>query len=235
MPFVSFNMRCLMERTVSYFLIILLLLTSKSIIAQVAVGIYGGLDQSKFSGDLPKNYTYEFKNGYVAGLSFDFAIAKDVFIGLRPNFTQNGANISLPGDDVTISPLLTDPIDTIYLFPITNQYLALPVLVQIYVSRAFYANSGIDFSYNLSSNANVFGNEIDINEHMSEYLLHAIFGFGFSIPMGRTSINLEFTYSQGINKLTKRVEIEDGSAPRLRTRRFRFAAYFTVFATKKIL
>lgn len=216
-------------------MIVVLILMNKLLLAQVAVGIYAGFDQSKFSGDLPNNYAYEFKGGYVAGLSFDFAVAKDVFISLRPNFTQNGANVSVSAEGIGIGPLPADPIDTVYLFNITNQYIALPILVQIYVSRTFYANSGLDFSYNLSSKANVFGTEVDVRDQMSEYLLHAIFGFGFSIPMGRTSLNLEFTYAQGLNTLTKKQEIEDGSVPRIRTRRFRFAAYFTVFTSKKVL
>ncbi len=45
--------------------------------------------------------------------------------------------------------------------------------------------------------------------------------------------HLEFTYAQGLNTLTKRSEIEKGSVPKLRTKRFRLAAYYIIFNTKK--
>jgi hypothetical protein len=208
---------------------------SNTIAAQVAIGLYAGFDQSKFSGDLPRNFSYEFKTGYVAGLTVDLAVAEKMFISLRPNFTQNGANISVSSNQAIIGPLSVDPLDTTYLFPITNQYIAMPIVFQIYVSRAFYANSGIDLSYNLSAVADIFGSETDLSEEINVFLISAIFGFGFSIPIRRTSINLEFSYAQGLNTLTNRQDIEDGIAPRLRNTRFRLATYFIIFASKKTL
>jgi len=208
-------------------------ITSK---AQIAVGLFAGFDQSKFSGDVPREFTYEFKSGYVAGLTFDFGVGEKMFISIRPNITQNGANISIPDQQYQPLPVRIFPKeDTLYLHPITNQYVALPVIYQIYVSRAFYANSGLELSYNLSSIADINGQEVDLKDGMNDFLLNAIFGFGFSIPIGRTSLNLEFTYAQSLNTITKTEEIDDGSAPRLRTRRFRFSTYFTVFASKKTL
>ena len=99
----------------------------------------------------------------------------------------------------------------------------------------FYANSGIDLSYNMSSKADVFGRELDITEKVNKYLLSAVFGFGGSVPIGRFSINLEVTYTQGLNTLTIQEDIEDGISPRLRTKRFRLSTYFIVFTSKKRL
>lgn len=214
----------------------ILILFINPIVGQIAVGLYAGFDQSKFSGDVPREFTYEFKSGYVVGLTFDFGVGEKMFVSLRPNFTQNGANISLLNGDLLVDPFSgSDESDSLFLFPITNQYVALPVIYQIYISRAFYANSGLELAYNLSSIADVRGYEIDMQDQLNELLASAIFGFGFSIPIGRTSLNIEFSYAQSLNTLTKTQDIEDGVAPRLRTRRFRFSTYFTVFATKKTL
>ena len=215
------------------FLSLLFLFISTSTFAQIAVGLYAGLDQSKFSGDIPEEYIYDFKDGYVLGLTFDFAVGERMFISLRPNFTENGGDITLP-DNFSVA-LPTYPFDTVYQYPITNKYVALPIIYQIYVSRAFYANAGLDVAYNLSSIASLPSGDEDLTDKMSEYLASAIFGFGFAIPIGRTSLNLEFSYGQSLNTLTKREEIDDGESPRLRVRRFRFAGYFTIFATKKTL
>lgn len=216
-------------------LIATFLLLNNALIAQVAVGLYAGLDQSKFSGDTPKDFTYEFKNGFVAGLTFDFGVGNNMFISVRPNITQNGANASVPEDDVTVAPNPEIPDDTVFLYPIENYYVAVPIIYQIYVSRAFYANCGIDVAYNLSAVATIEGKEVDLQEQMSDFLMHAVFGWGFSIPIGRTSLNLEISYAQSLNTLTKQEPNDLDPPPRLRTNRFRLAAYFTVFATKKTL
>ena len=47
--------------------------------AQLAIGLYGGIENSKFSGDKPQNIGYEFKRGFVAGITSDFKIAEDVY------------------------------------------------------------------------------------------------------------------------------------------------------------
>ena len=205
--------------------------------SQVAVGIYGAFDNSKFSGDIQQGYTYQKKNGFAAGLTFDFSIAEKMFVSLRPNFTRNGSEI---GKEINFDSLAAPfiggpPDDSLFLFPITNDYVSLPVVVQVYVSRAFYANAGLDFSYNLSSEAQVLDDEFDISDRINPLEISALFGFGFSIPFKSTSLNLEMTYAQGLNTLTKKSAIEAGTAPRIRTRRFRFAAYFIVFTSKKKL
>ncbi len=62
--------------------------------------------------------------------------------------------------------------------------------------------------------------------------MSGVFGFGGSIPIGKSFLNLEFTYAQGLNTLTKRNEIEKGSVPKLRTKRFRLAVYYIIFNSK---
>lgn len=210
-------------------------LLTHSLMGQIAVGLYAGFDQSKFSGDTPLDFTYEFQDGFVLGLTFDFGVGKNMFISVRPNYTRNGANVSIP-DEADIPALIPEyPFDTTLLFPVTNEYIAVPIIYQIYVSRAFYANCGLDAAYNLTATADVFGIEHDISDDFNDFIFHAIFGWGVSIPFGRTSLNLELSYAQSINTLTKQEETFDLPPPRLRTRRFRLAAYFTVFATKKTL
>ena len=109
------------------------------------------------------------------------------------------------------------------------------MLSQIYVSRGFYANARLELLYQFNSKVQVFRTELDITDRINQWNINAIFGFGFSIPAGRTSFNIEGTYAQGLNTVTKKTEIEEGISPRLRTSRFRLSAYFIVFTSKEKL
>ena len=222
-------------RKAPFFIFLIFACLAPSAYGQVAVGLFAGLDQSKFSGDTPRDFAYAFKDGYALGLTFDFGVGEKMFISVRPNFTENGADVSRPEeDDFSIVPLPEDP-DTVYLYPVVNRYIAVPVIYQIYVSRAFYGNAGLELAYNLTSDVNIDGEIIDLRAEMTDFLVSASFGWGVSIPIGRTSLNLELSYAQSLNTMTVQDPDEAENPPRLRTRRFRLAAYFTIFATKKTL
>jgi len=201
-----------------------MILGGEAVQAQARFGIFGGIDQSRLSGDLPGDLSYQFKTGYIAGVYFDFKIAADVFLGIRPSYTQGGANISVTD---------TTNADEVFLFPIVNKYLSIPVIFQVYVSRGFYANSGIDFNYCLSSEANVFNNSVDLTGKINRLIYQAVFGFGFAIPIGRTAFNLEFSYAQGINTFTKKEEFEAGQSPRVRSSRLRLTTFFVISTGKR--
>ena len=216
-------------------LFVFLVFSFSSAQAQIALGIYGSYGQSNFSGDTPDEFAYLFKDGYAVGLTFDFGVGENMFISVRPNFTQNGADASAREDADIIAPLPEYDTDTVFLYPIVNKYIAVPIIYQIYVSRAFYGNAGLEIAYNLSSEATVNSTIIDLRPEMNDFLVSAMFGWGFSIPIGRTSLNLELTYAQSLNTLTNEAPNDDNPPPRLRTRRFAVSAYFTIFATKKTL
>lgn len=205
-------------------ILILIFFTNNRVHAQVRFGIFGGIDQSRLSGDLPGDLIYDFKIGYIAGIYFDFRIAEDVFLGIRPSFTLGGANISV--SDTTNA-------DNEFLFPIVNKYLSVPAIFQIYVSRGFYVNSGIDFNYCISSEAKIFNNKVDLTGKINRMVYQAVFGFGFAIPIGRTAINLEFSYAQGINTFTKKVDYESGTSPRIRNSRLRLTTFFVISTGKR--
>ena len=217
-------------RTIFFFFIIIPTLVK----GQVAVGLFGSLDNSKFSGDTPREYGYAFKNGFAVGLTFDKSLEARTFISVRPNYTRGGADLVNNYDDVKRSTKGAS-IDTVFFFPITNKYLALPVLSQIYVARGFYANAGLELLYQINSTVQVFDQVSDITDRINRWNYNAVFGFGFSIPAGRTSFNIEGTYTQGLNTVTKKSEIIEEISPRLRTSRFRVSVYFIVFTSKEIM
>ena len=203
----------------------ILLLSINFAYAQVSVGLYAGLDRSKFSGETTRSFRYEFALGYTGGLICDIGLSKDVFLSLRPSYTQHNAQVrhDLANED-TGGPT--------FVFPTSTQYLELPVLIKIFVTKGFYANAGIGTSYVLASKTIIEDEEIDFTEHLNDYIFSAFFGFGGTIPIGRSSLNLELTYDQSLSTLTKRSEIEQGLVPRLRTTRFRFAVYYFIFNSK---
>ena len=222
-------------RKAPLFIFLIIACLASSAYGQIAVGLFAGFDQAKFSGDTPRDFAYLFKDGYTLGLTFDFGVGDKMFISVRPNFTENGADVTGREQDDIITQLPEYDEDTVFLFPVVNRYIAVPIIYQIYVSRAFYGNAGIEIAYNLSSDVTVPAGTVDIRDEMTDFLISASFGWGVSIPIGRTSLNLELSYAQSLNTITVQEADAADNPPRLRTRRFRLAAYFTIFATKKTL
>ena len=204
--------------------------------AQFSAGIFGSFDNSKLSGDIPKEYVYELRPGFAVGLHTKIRIGKDVFLNLRPNYTINGARINQRvEDDASIAPTGFEPEDSLLLFPISHEHIAVPLLFQVFVTRVFYGIAGFDGSYNFRSLAEINEQEIDITDQTNNLILNAVFGFGFEFPIKRTALGFEFSYAQGLNTFTKQEDINNGDSPRLRTQRYRIAVHFLFFQTRKKL
>ena len=115
-------------RKAPFFIFLIFACLAPSAYGQVAVGLFAGLDQSKFSGDTPRDFAYAFKDGYALGLTFDFGVGEKMFISVRPNFTENGADVSRPEeDDFSIVPLALNHIA-----------LKSEIIIKYYINYIFY-------------------------------------------------------------------------------------------------
>jgi len=209
-----------------YSLLILFLVSVLSAQAQWGVGLYGAYQQSKFSGVLPSDLEYVYTPGWAVGITFDRLIAEDVYLSLRPTFSESGTDVELENGPSTYQ---SGEYDSIYLNDIISRSIALPIICQIYVRKNFYCNSGLELAYRLSTDVDLLSGYLDVDEKFNPLNLSAIFGIGIPVPVGKTSFNLEFAYSQGINTLTPKNDIEAGTAPRVRANRFRISIYFILF------
>jgi hypothetical protein len=200
--------------------------------AQWGIGLYGGYQKSKYSGILPDNLEYVYRPGYALGVTFDKLVAEDVYLSVRPSYLEGGTDIAIL-DGLSQYAEGTSEMDTLYLNNIRNRSIALPIICQIYVRKNFYCNAGLELAYNFDTDVLLNKGYIDFDDQLNPFNLSAIFGMGIPVPVGRTSFNLELSYSQGINTITPRAGIEEGNAPRIRSNRFRISVYFILFNTKE--
>lgn len=213
--------------------LILLILSINVASAQVSIGPFLALDQTKFSGELPENYEYVLSSGFGVGVITDAVLSKDIWLSLRPIYSKVNSDVAIRTSQNGYIHSNFNQIDTTFNYPITAHYVSLPVLVKVYVSKGFYANSGVDCSYNITAKTDILEQQIDISDRINRFLFSVVFGFGGTIPVGKTTLNFELTYRQGLNTITKKREIDDGVSPGIRKNGFRLATYFMIFNSKK--
>ncbi len=158
--------------------------------ADGAIGVYGGLNNAKLSGDTPPNTSYGGKSGLVFGVMGEFRIAKDVMLGLHPMYIQKGAT-------PTIAPLTDDgdPIET----DLSMDYVSLPVLVKIESGNGVtYVTGGLDLALLMDASLTTPLGESDVKDLLQDIDLSMVFGFGAKIPLGAPLLTLEFRYAQSL-------------------------------------
>mgnify|MGYP003563460363 CR=1 FL=1 len=199
--------------------------------AQPSLGIYFSYDNTRYSGDIPSGFKYEFKGGYSIGVSSEFKIAEDVYLCLRPAYGSNGSNVSTRIDTLFVDEDL-NPIDSLFIFDINTRAVNLPILFKVMVNKSFYAIAGAYTSYVLTADANVAGFSKEVLPQMSRFQVQSAFGFGFKLPIKRSLVNIELTYVQSLNTVTKTRAIEEREAPRLRNQGLTASLHFLIPTTK---
>jgi hypothetical protein len=178
-----------MMRHVTLVLFLLTLVAAQAS-ADGAIGIYGGLNNAKLSGDTPPNTSYGGKTGLVFGVMGEFRIAKDVMLGLHPMYIQKGAT-------PTIKPVTEDgdPIEN----DLSMDYVSLPVLVKIESGNGVtYVTGGLDLAFLMDASLTTSQGESDVQDLLQDIDLSMVFGFGAKIPLGAPLLTLEFRYAQSL-------------------------------------
>ncbi len=178
-----------MMRHVTLVLLLLTLVVAQAS-ADGAIGIYGGLNNAKLSGDTLPNTSYGGKSGLVFGVMGEFRIAKDVMLGLHPMYIQKGAT-------PTIAPVTEggDPIEN----DLSMDYVSLPVLVKIESGNGVtYVTGGLDLAFLMDASLTTSRGENDIKDLLQDIDLSMVFGFGAKIPLGAPLLTLEFRYAQSL-------------------------------------
>jgi hypothetical protein len=178
-----------MMRHVTLVLLLLTLVVAQAS-ADGAIGIYGGLNNAKLSGDTLPNTSYGGKSGLVFGVMGEFRIAKDVMLGLHPMYIQKGAT-------PTIAPVTEggDPIEN----DLSMDYVSLPVLVKIESGNGVtYVTGGLDLAFLMDASLTTSRGENDVKDLLQDIDLSMVFGFGAKIPLGAPLLTLEFRYAQSL-------------------------------------
>ncbi len=195
-----------------YKFIFAFVLLTNTVYGQSHLGVFGGLNFGRFSGDVPVDAYYYSLPGFNGGVNFDISLSKIIDLSLQPSFTQEGTTIYY---NVRGESKLVDSIG------IRLNYFALPVLLKVQsTNKHFYALGGFEAGYLLSKSILSHGNELDADLEISSFNVSAQFGAGYRIFLGLPRLYIELRYAQGIINLTDE-PIEKSYIPRVKTNGFK--------------
>ena len=120
-----------MTRSIQIFAFLLLVLTSSVSTGQSYIGVFGGLNSSKLTGDSPNKAKYKSLMGANVGAYIDIKLGKIVWLSIQPSYTQEGTKISYSVKG------LEEPVDSI---SIRLNYFSLPIFLKVSsTNERFYA------------------------------------------------------------------------------------------------
>ncbi len=200
----------------THLLILWIFLVSSLLVSgQSYVGIFGGLNSSKLSGDAPNNAKYKGIMGANVGAYIDLNLGKGIFLSLQPSYSQEGTKLSYT------LPKVEEPVDSI---KIRLNYFSLPLLLKVTsTNKRFYAIGGFETGLLVDSYVSSHDTKEDIKTNVAKWNVAMHFGVGIKIPIGFPRLFVEFRYSQGLINLTDE-PIEKSYVPRVKTAGFKILA-----------
>lgn len=193
------------------FFLILILATSVSM-GQSNIGLFGGLNLSKLSGDAPNNASYSSLAGANLGAFFDVKLAQGIYLGLHPSYSQEGTKVFYEVQNAE------EAVDSIR---IRLNYFSLPVLLKISsTNKRYYALAGFESGLLLNSSASTGDQTGEINAEVAQWNFAIHFGAGIRIPVGKPNLFFEVRYTQGLMNLTDQ-PLSGNTLPRVKSSGFK--------------
>lgn len=177
-----------MSKNILSVTVFILILASTSP-AQVQISVWGGVNNSSFGGNPPKDAGYGEIKGLAAGVDFDFQPSEDFVISLEPIFEQRGSTI-----DIHLEEGLQD---TTLKFSVKQNYFGLGLMFKVNAGN-FFVGSGVSAQLLSSANLEYESKEKDVKEIFKTYDALAFFNVGYKIPIGGPSLFIELRYIQGL-------------------------------------
>lgn len=158
-------------------------------IAQVQMSLWGGVNQTSFGGNPPKEASFGSIYGLAFGANIDFQPTGDFVISLEPTYEQRGSSV-----DFNIKEGLQD---TTLKFKILQDFFGLGLLFKVNTGN-FFVGSGVSFQLLNSATFKYESQEKDVKDQFIDYDALAFFNIGYKIPIGGPSIFIELRYIQGL-------------------------------------
>lgn len=177
-----------MSKNILSVTVFILILASTSP-AQVQISVWGGVNNSSFGGNPPKDAGYGEIKGLAAGVDFDFQPSEDFVISLEPIFEQRGSTI-----DIHLEEGLQD---TTLKFSVKQNYFGLGLMFKVNAGN-FFVGSGVSAQLLSSANLEYESQEKDVKDIFKTYDALAFFNVGYKIPIGGPSLFIELRYIQGL-------------------------------------
>ena len=153
------------------------------------MALWGGVNNSSFGGNPPKDFSYGSIYGIAVGGNFDFQPTGDFVISLEPSFEQRGSKI-----DYNIEEGFQD---TTLKYTVKQNYFGLALMFKVNAGN-FYVGSGISAQLLSSAYLEYESQEKDIKDKFLDYDALAFFNIGYKIPIGGPSLFIELRYIQGL-------------------------------------
>ncbi|MBK9098852.1 MAG: PorT family protein [bacterium] len=161
------------------------------------MSLWGGVNNSSFGGNPPKDAGYGDIRGLAAGASLDIQTTKDFIISLEPTFEQRGSTI-----DINLEEGLED---TTLKFKVKQNYFGLGLLFKVNTGN-FYLGSGVSFQLLSTAKLEFEAQETDIKDKFINYDALAFFNIGYKIPIGGPALFVELRYIQGLINIRPEAE-----------------------------
>lgn len=181
-----------------------------------SAGIFAGVDLTGFSGDAPVDASYAGSPGFLAGISIELNITKDIKLLVQPMYNIRNTKLKYDIGEKELKDSLRLGFD----------YIRVPLVVKLNaLNGVTYFVSGIDFGFLLSSRANDIEKknpERDISSYLNEFDFAALFGIGVNIKISSNNLFAELRYTQSLTNMSNNDVNKFGSY--LPTR-FRFTGF----------
>jgi len=182
--------------------------------AQLLVGAYAGVNNSKLRGDTPEDVYFLNLPNADAGILIQYVVNDQLELGFQPYFTRKGTKVSCRVDKKL------DPVDTakIYL-----SYFSFPVMVKVITNRQkWYVTGGAELAKPIRSYYKVIGGtgeKFDISKDVTSFNVYILFGVGYRHLVGdKLTLFAELRYFQALINTIRAGTLDPVEIPRVRSR-----------------
>lgn len=198
-------------KKLSVIFFILLLLSPLLFFGQSKIGIYGGINLSKLSGDTPEDAKYKNLTGLNAGTNMDIKLSSATSLNMGISYSQQGTKVYYK------VPKMDDLVDSLQL---RLNYFSIPLSIKVNTTNnKYYAIAGIEAAYLLESKLKSNSIEQNISFNISDFNIVMHFGVGIKIPLGFPNLYIEAKYTQGLINITDEPS-DKNIIPRVKTNGF---------------
>jgi len=103
--------------------------------------------------------------------------------------------------------------------------VTVPILMKLISdNKKFQFIGGFEMTFPFKMTADNSAEEIDLTEDVNKVNLNMLFGIGYRIPIKKSILTIDLTYSQGLTNLANNLDAPDSLLPRIRYTSFRLLA-----------
>ena len=196
----------------------LMLFLSGSLFAQSYFGIYTGLNSGKLSGDSPGKFKFVSSLNLAFGLGYDLQLKDDIFLSFQTSFVNASSKLKHP-KEVDEEEILEDSIS------LEVRFFTVPILLKLISdNKRFQFSGGFELGFPIKFIADNSAESVDLMGGINKVNINMLFGIGYRIPINKSQLIINLTYSQGLTNLANNLDNTDSLLPRIRYTSFQLTA-----------